>query len=191
MIEHGVIDRPSVTQSPREIDNIVIPGIIRPIKGYEYAIDALQYIEDVTLRIVGNVDDDEYHKSLVEKSKELEVNDRIDWDLRYIPESELFEIIKDADLILLPYNLDTSMSGILSHCISWKNITIVSDAPALVNTIQCEHAVVKQNGETISQRISELQSSPKMQLEILDKMSELSKRYSWDHTAIKTKEKYK
>jgi glycosyltransferase involved in cell wall biosynthesis len=191
VIPHGIIERDNVAQKPRNIETVVIPGIIRPIKGYEYAIQSLKHIDCVDLKIIGSIDDEDYYNSLRTLTDSIGVKERIQWTTKYVPESELHSIIRDADLILLPYDETTSMSGILAHCISWHNLTLVTDAPAFRSIINTNSVFIDRNDEkSIANTIKSLNSSEQMQMEIIEEFQNIASRDSWRNVSRKTAELY-
>ena len=192
VIEHGVIHRTNVHRKPREIRTILIPGLIRPIKGHDVAIEALPDIESMNLRIVGGIGDEDYFNNMKKRAEQLGVGEKIEWRTEFIPEEELFQEFRNADAVLLPYEEHTSMSGILSHCISWSIPTLMTDCPAFRDMISNDEVFLEERcGECIAHCLNELRTDFNRQRSIIDSFENLSREHSWENTAKSTVSSYK
>lgn len=110
-------------------------GQIRPYKNIELLIEAFQkfrYKDRAKLLIAGRPIDMEY----VEKLKKIKCSDNIILDPTYIPSSMMGKYIDDSDVLILPYNQDSSMnSGAMIMSFSYgrtvivPNIEMVSEFP--------------------------------------------------------------
>ncbi|MFB6187623.1 MAG: glycosyltransferase [Halobacteriaceae archaeon] len=191
VIEHGIINRPDFDRSPASIDRILFPGAIRNSKGHHLVIRALTQIDGVNLRIVGGISNAEYFNYLREVSNNLEINDRIQWVTQFVPEEQLFQELQIADLVILPYEKETAMSGILCHCISWQIPTILSDAPAFRHMVSCEDVYLKERSiETIVEQIQEFDSDIRKQECVINEFKKISSNYSWEKVAEDTNHVY-
>ncbi|WEL20597.1 Glycosyltransferase [Halorhabdus sp. BNX81] len=187
VIEHGVVARDNVDRHPREIDTILLPGGIRPIKGHEVVISALPSIENVELRIVGGIGNEEYFREIRSIADQLGVNDRIEWVTEFVPEETLFEAFQEADVVVLAYEHHTSMSGILSHTLSWHVPAIVTDCPAFRHMIECEDAfLAERDGSAVADRIRKFDSEREVQRRVIDAFAQTSRQFSWESVAGRT-----
>jgi glycosyltransferase involved in cell wall biosynthesis len=191
VIEHGVIHRTDVNRKSTDVETILFPGIVRPIKGHEIAVESLQYLDDVKLRIVGGIGDDEYWREVTDRITDLGVDDRIEVIAEYVPEERLFEELREADIVVLPYEPHTSMSGILAHCLSWRVPTLLTDCPAFRSVVECEEAFLpERTGCGIAKQVKEIRDDPTIQDRIIRAFGRLSEAYSWEATAERTVEVY-
>jgi len=186
-VPHGVIHRPDVDRQPTDVETILFPGIIRSIKGHLVAIEAMQYVDSATLRIVGSIRDEEHFAEMQDRIRELGLEDRIEVVAEFVPEEELFEELQRADLVVLPYDPDTSMSGMLSHCISWRVPTLLTDCPAFRSVVPCDAAFFPdRTGAAIGACIGNVQHDMERQAQIIEAFEQLSREYSWDSVAEQT-----
>lgn len=191
VVEHGVIHRPDFYREPAEADTVLFPGIIRPIKGHHIAVEAMQHLDDVTLRIVGGVGDQEYYDEICDLVEKLNLSDRVELVPEFVPEQELFRELREANLVILPYENHTSMSGMLSHCISWRVPTLVTDCPAFRSVLPCEEAFFeKRTPEEIATRIQDVSRDLAQQKRLIEQFRDLSEQYSWVMIGERTAEIY-
>lgn len=191
VVEHGVIHRPDIDRRPSEVETILLPGIIRPIKGHDVAVEAMQYLDGVTLRIVGSVGDDEYWAAVQDRIRELGMSDCVETVTEFVSEERLFEELREADLVVLPYEPHTSMSGILAHCLSWRVPVLLTDCAAFRSVVDCEAAFLpERSGSGIATRVEEIRDNPTAQNSLISAFGRLSEAYSWEGTAERTVDVY-
>lgn len=191
VIKHGIIERENIDREPSSIETILIPGIIRDAKGHHLVIRSLNRIEDIELRIVGSIDNNDYFEFICNLDKKLNVDERINWTTDFVPEQQLFDEIQNTDLVVLPYEVDTAMSGILCHCISWQVPTILSDSPTFRSVVSSDDVFLEnRSSESIAVKIRELDSDCEKQRDIIDEFKEISANNSWEKVAAKTSQVY-
>ncbi len=103
-------------------------GLLGPGKGIEWAIEALPGLRDLNPRylVLGTThptvlerQGDIYRDSLSRRAEELGVADLFELDASYLPVDELFDIVADADLVLLPYDSREQVtSGVLIEAVA-------------------------------------------------------------------------
>jgi glycosyltransferase involved in cell wall biosynthesis len=107
VIPHALLHTGSETSPPPEQTEprILFFGLIRPDKGLDVLIEALpavaQRVPDVRLEIVGSPRMP--IEPLRERATTLGLDDRITWDLRFVPEAEVPAVLDRARVIALPY----------------------------------------------------------------------------------------
>ncbi|RLM71385.1 glycosyltransferase [Halorubrum sp. Atlit-8R] len=191
VVEHGIIARENVNREPRQIETILFPGGIRPIKGHEVAISALTALDGINLRIVGGIGNERYYRGLRSQAKDLGVDNQIDWLNRFVSDDELFSEFQKADLVILPYESHTSMSGILSHAISWQVPVVLTDCPAFRHVVDCEEAfVTRRDGRAYAAAIQEMDRNKAVQQQLINEFQCTSKNYSWKSIAARTADIY-
>lgn len=142
VVPHGASDNRAGGIEPRSPDRVprmLTWGLIGPGKGIEWGIDALADLSDlgVVYDVVGETHPkvveqfgEDYRKSLMERAERLGVLDRVRFDDRYIATSELQEIVRGADLILLPYDSrDQVTSGVLVEAVTSVRPVVSTDFP--------------------------------------------------------------
>jgi glycosyltransferase involved in cell wall biosynthesis len=156
------------------------------------AIQALSYLDDIKVRIVGGVGDEEYYRRLLQLAKKLEVEEKIEWRDEFVPEKELFQEFERADAVLLPYEDHTSMSGILSHCISWNIPTLMTDCGSFRDMVPINEAFLpERTGRDIAEKLEQLSSDMDEQTRMITAFAGLADNYSWENTAAKTAQVYR
>jgi glycosyltransferase involved in cell wall biosynthesis len=102
-------------------------GTLKPYKGVDKLIEALSKIpkeEEVVLKISGRPRMDV--ETLKRKADELGISEKIDWDLRFVPEEEVPNIFREADVLVLPYRT-IDASGVLTKALLFGTPVIASD----------------------------------------------------------------
>lgn len=89
---------------------LLFVGAVKPYKNVELLIDVLKEVNDCTLHltIAGKAKDEEYRQYIVEYARGLP---SVDLKLNFIPDSEIANLIREADLIVLPYDLKSSLNS--------------------------------------------------------------------------------
>lgn len=126
VIPHGTTWSPQpVNPAPRR--ELITWGLLGPGKGIERALAALASITDiepaVRYRIVGRThpmevarSGDSYRSKLQRLVFEYGIHDRVEFIDRYVDESQLFELVRSSDLVVVPYdNHDQVSSGVIAE----------------------------------------------------------------------------
>ncbi|HEX6490368.1 MAG TPA: glycosyltransferase family 4 protein [Gaiellaceae bacterium] len=126
-IPHPVFPAPRALPPPRG-ETLLFFGLIRDYKGLDVLVRALAEIPEARLVVAGDpVDPIEPVRSL---ARELGVEGRIEWQLGYLPETEVTELMERAAVVVLPYRrLDSS--GVLATAIGYRRPVVVSDVGSL------------------------------------------------------------
>lgn len=191
VIPHGVLEHGDVEREPADVNDLLIPGLIRRIKGHSNLIKALNHLpENVTLRIAGSASSPEYGTEIEELIDSEGLSKRIIWEDEFLPEEEMFQQIREADLIVLPYEEHTSMSGILAHCISWKTPTLVTDCPSFRCVINTEEAFLDGRSPELIANSIERANSKAVQRKIINGFEELVSEYNWRRVSQMTGNTY-
>ncbi|MDV4150303.1 glycosyltransferase family 4 protein [Clostridium sp. AL.422] len=102
----------------------LILGYISPYKNIEILIDIFSKVKEnnIKLLIAGKPCSDEYKKELVKK---IDNNKNIITDFRYIPDEEMSSYYNTSDIVILPYNQESSLnSGAVYLSFSLKRTVI-------------------------------------------------------------------
>jgi glycosyltransferase involved in cell wall biosynthesis len=188
VVPHGVIHRSDHDRTPRQARQLLLPGFVHPRKGHDLALQALAELPPAfTLTVVGGTASDEYLASLRNLAVELGVEDRVSWEPEFVPEGQLFDEFQNSDLVVLPYRRHAAMSGILSHCISWRVPSVVSQAPTLTSAIPCEEVFFSpRTPDALAEQIRRVADDEAVQREIISTLNALGWEWSWERVADRT-----
>jgi polysaccharide biosynthesis protein PslF len=131
VIPHGAIDHgptSSVEQQPVDRPLVLTWGLIGPGKGIEWAIDAMVGLRDLQPRylVMGRShpkvvqrDGEAYRDGLAQRARDAGVHDLVELDDRYLSVGELAELVRQADVVLLPYDSREQVtSGVLIEAVA-------------------------------------------------------------------------
>ena len=116
-------------------------GLIGPGKGIEWGIEAMAQLSDlepgVSYYIVGETHPkvverfgERYREGLVARAEQFGVADRVHFVDRYMATSELHELVRRADVVLLPYDSrDQVTSGVLVEAVTSVKPVVSTDFP--------------------------------------------------------------
>jgi glycosyltransferase involved in cell wall biosynthesis len=120
-------------------------GLLGPGKGVEWAIDALPGLRDLNPRylVLGTThprvlerEGDAYRDSLSRRARDLGVTDLFELDGTYLPVSDLFDVVSDADLVLLPYDSREQVtSGVLIEAVAAGRPVVSTTFPHAVELL--------------------------------------------------------
>ena len=131
VIPHGAVDHgptSSVDQQPVDRPLVLTWGLIGPGKGIEWAIDAMVGLRDLQPRylVMGRShpkvvqrDGEAYRDGLAQRARDAGVHDIVELDDRYLGVGELAELVRQADVVLLPYDSREQVtSGVLIEAVA-------------------------------------------------------------------------
>ncbi len=116
-------------------------GLIGPGKGIEWGIDAMAQLRDldppVSYHVVGETHPkvvewmgEQYRESLVARAADQGVPDRVRFVDRYMGTEQLQELVRRADVVLLPYDSrDQVTSGVLVEAVTSLKPVVSTDFP--------------------------------------------------------------
>lgn len=113
-------------------------GQIKKVKGVDLLLKAMANIykkrDDIYLVVAGSVwkDDREGYEQLID---ELNIREKIKWDIRYIPDDEVKFFYSAADVCVLPYT-DVYQSGVIQLVYAYKKAAVASKLPAFTQFVK-------------------------------------------------------
>jgi glycosyltransferase involved in cell wall biosynthesis len=118
-IPHPVFERDAVP--PPQGRTLLFFGLIRDYKGLDVLLSALPEIPDARLVVAGDP---------LDPVEPVQLDGRIEWRLRFLPEDEVRELMATAAAVVLPYRrLDSS--GVLATAIGYRRPVVVTDVGSL------------------------------------------------------------
>jgi glycosyltransferase involved in cell wall biosynthesis len=131
VIPHGAVDHTPATvveRAPGGRPLVLTWGLIGPGKGIEWAIDAMAGLRDLQPRYlvmgkshpkVVQAHGEAYRDGLARRARDAGVHDLVEFDDRYLTVGELAELVRQADVVLLPYDSREQVtSGVLIEAVA-------------------------------------------------------------------------
>jgi len=171
---------------------LLCTGFVRPDKGYEYAIEALDSLKkknmQLKLIIAGTPNTMEgwnYLSSLKKQGKKLHLSGDVIFDTRYLPEKDLLDYFASSDLLLLPYSRRVGPSGPLAIAASSGLPTIMTVDPkfALSNVSPFVKLVPPKNSKALASMIEKMFDDDQTMEKMVNEALAFSSKYSFDEVA--------
>ncbi|MEZ3172368.1 glycosyltransferase [Halorubrum sp. RMP-47] len=202
VIPHGVICRDSCKIVPDAIEEIVIPGMVRPNKRHDNLIKSLEYLparieiqmvgrkDSMSFPLIGDLIGNGYFSEIECLVNSSSISNRVEWCQEFVSEDDLFHIIDSADLIVLPYDSSSAMSGIIAHCVSFKTPVLVTGSETFRDVFSEDEVFLDGNSpKEIASSVMRAQDQVVRQ-KIINELSEKSIEYSWREIANCTAKTY-
>lgn len=198
VIPHGALDyltrQATVEPLPPELAGVEGPvilafGLVRPYKGTEVLIQALDQVPEAELWVVG--------KPMMEMSEIRELADarpgRVRFVERFVPDQEIPAFMRRADLVCLPYR-NIEQSGVLYAALAFGKPLVLSDVGGFPEIAAEGAARLHPAGDStaLGLLLSELLSSPEELRSLGDAALRLAAdRYSWNQIGRQTAALYR
>jgi glycosyltransferase involved in cell wall biosynthesis len=114
--------------APRE--RLLFFGVIRPNKGVDVLLRALELLPRCDLTVAGQAEDAHY----LEQVRRLALRfppDRVELIDRYVSEDEMTGLFRRSRLVVLPYTSFAAQSGVLHQALAYGRPVVVTDVGAL------------------------------------------------------------
>ena len=163
VVPHGArasLGGPSLATGTRPV--VLTWGLIGPGKGLEMAIDAFAGLQDLdplpryvilgkTHPKVQAAQGDAYLESLVARVHDLGLDDVVEFDGRYLDTEALSVAVRQADLVLLPYeSTEQVTSGVLVEAIAAGKPVIATAFPHAIELLGTDAGIVVPHGDPIA-----------------------------------------
>lgn len=177
-IDHGAVDHgtvggaPAVERAPGERPVVLTWGLIGPGKGIEWAIDAMAGLRDLRPRylVVGRThpkvvqrDGEAYRDSLAARAHAAGLQDVLELEDRYLGDAELGEMVRRADVVLLPYDSREQVtSGVLIEAVAAGRPVVSTAFPHAVELLgdQTGLVVPQRDPAALSEALRRVLSEP-------------------------------
>ena len=118
-IPHAVFEGEELP--PPQGRTLLFFGLIREYKGLDVLLSALPEIPDARLIVAGDP---------VDPVEPVDLDGKVEWRLRFLPNKEVRELMSRAAAVVLPYRkLDSS--GVLATAIGYRRPVVVTDVGSL------------------------------------------------------------
>ncbi|WP_111669236.1 glycosyltransferase [Algoriphagus litoralis] len=154
---------PILSSAAPQVENpikLVFIGAVKPYKNIELLIQlARKFPTTIQISILGNPNSQGYKEELLKLGSGLA---NLILRLEFIPDEEIPEILSKSDLVILPYNMDSSLnSGTVLLAFSYQK-TVICPQIGTVNDFGKENAAIfsyvysseKEHMEKLSDRIN-------------------------------------
>lgn len=123
---YGPLPEKTLSLAPSEPLVLLFMGAVKPYKNIEILIQAVSlFKEKVKLVIAGNPNTPAYHQKIYDLASSA---GNIDLRLKFIPDHEIPSLIKESDVLVLPYDLGSSLnSGTVILAFSYMKTVICPD----------------------------------------------------------------
>jgi glycosyltransferase involved in cell wall biosynthesis len=197
VIPHGPLqyynsEEACIRKTPAEEQTLLFFGRIERYKGLDVLIRAFaqlpgERITNTRLVIAGTAGFD--LAPLRNLSKRLRVEERISWDVRFIPEEEIPALFRAASVVVLPY-LDIDQSGVLMTALAFDKAIVASRVGGIAETIQDGvHGLLTEPGsvESLAKALESLLTNVELRRSMENSVRQLRTReLSWESVAQKT-----
>jgi len=194
MVPHGAmpgLDVPSVASGPRPV--ALTWGLIGPGKGLETALDAFAAVKDLqplpryvilgkTHPKVQAAQGDSYLEGLKAKAHALGLEDVVEFDNRYLDTESLAAEIRQADVVLLPYeSTEQVTSGVLVEALAAGKPVVATDFPHAVEMLAngAGALVPHSEPEAMASALRSLFSEPGVAARMATKATSLGSTLHW------------
>ncbi|MFI5341330.1 MAG: glycosyltransferase [Candidatus Methylomirabilales bacterium] len=167
-------------------------GFIQPNKNYELAVQALAHLpSDVVLLLVGGVrtaGEAWYGARIEALASSLGVASRVRIT-GFLPREELGPALSAADLYLLPYVAESSVSYSARVCLAYEKPLLASAVEAfqeLRERYRCVELFISADPAVLAGHILELLNDPARRAALVKEARTLIRERSWRHVAAET-----
>jgi glycosyltransferase involved in cell wall biosynthesis len=194
VIPHGVLSMTPVAAPTIEggEKTILLFGKLKPYKGLDLLIEAFGRLPEALrararLKIVGEPFMDV--EPLRSRAAELDIADRIDWDPRYVPDSEIGGLLASANVLVFPYR-EIDVSGVLMACFPYAKPIVATRIGGFAKLIEdgvSGRLVAPEDPEGLAAALGEVLSDPEKAARYGAAAQALVARVpSWDEIARRT-----
>jgi glycosyltransferase involved in cell wall biosynthesis len=179
---------------------ILIFGFIRPEKGIEVALNAMNIVKEsvpsALLLIAGKPQDEEGKKYLLqlkEISRNLNLRNNVRFDSEFISDEQLPDYFGASAVVLVPYTESVGASGPIHNYAGYGVPILASDVGYHMKE-SLNHSVVTfrtEDHEDLAEKLVHLLTNEGLRQELGKKIADYSKKETWSTAAKRTIKYYK
>lgn len=179
---------------PKNAKVILFFGIIREYKGLDILLSAFailrQKIPEAYLVIAGMPWENwDKYQMYIDRYR---LENSIKKNLYFIPENEIELYFKSTDLVALPYTHFDAQSGVAAMALPFGRSIIVTNNGGLVQLVKDKRVVTKpKDKKDLAEKMMLVLNNPNLQEKLEEDSLALSREFSWDAIANKTKAIYR
>jgi glycosyltransferase involved in cell wall biosynthesis len=123
------------TELPRERLELLFFGLVRPYKGLEDLVAALEKLDPATVRLTVAGEWWGQQEKLLSRCRHLEASGQLRLINRYLSDQETADLFAECHAVALPYRKATN-SGVLAHAIEARKPVIATSVGALPSLVK-------------------------------------------------------
>jgi glycosyltransferase involved in cell wall biosynthesis len=168
-------------------------GLLGPGKGIEWAIQAVASLQDLdpapryvvageTHPRVLERDGDAYRDGLMARAAELGVEDRVEFDGRYLDQTSLRKLVASADVVVLPYDSkDQVTSGVLTEAVTCRRPVVATAFPHAVELLSGGAGIVvpQRDAPAIAVAVRRILAEPGVSASMVRAAEKLAPDLTW------------
>ncbi|WP_128331189.1 glycosyltransferase family 4 protein [Apibacter sp. HY039] len=187
----------SISHIENKVFTILFFGQIKKVKGLDILLNAVKKIKSkgykLNLIIAGKPWKSDLN-DYTEMIKDLDINDMVTTNFRYIEDSEVAEFYSKADLIILPYRR-IFQSGVLLLSMSYGKPVLCSNLQAFKNLIKNKETgflFKNEDSDDLADAIICIMDNPKLLNEVsINAYNYIKKYHNWEIIGENTSSFYK
>lgn len=192
VIYHGVFVPKDIVFARKPWDNhsinLLMYGSQNWYKGTDILVQSLKYIPEnikpfIHVMICGVID-----KEMENACKIDDTSIDVKWENYFLSDNQLYDRIKDSDIIILPYRR-ISQSGVLLLALATKRLIITSNLPTFMetlNTLDPSLFFESENPLSLAKLITRYVNDTIDRNTVYNNLNLLLDKYSWEKSALKT-----
>ncbi|AWW29640.1 glycosyltransferase [Echinicola strongylocentroti] len=184
---YGSVSDNAPSDSPKL--HLLFMGAVKPYKNIELLINTIGPMgKEVSLTIAGKPKDSEYHDTLTKIAAKFP---NIDLVLEFIPDGLLPELIGKADILILPYDLKSSLnSGTVMLAFSYQKTVICPEIGTLVDLQEAKDHFFGYRYQSTTEHMEKIRSTIQKAINLkkdhptaLDEMGQKMREYVLTHNS--------
>jgi polysaccharide biosynthesis protein PslF len=197
VVPHGAATPPAAarTAGPRPRPRLLTWGLLGPGKGIEWAVDAIAQIVDLQpdYLIAGAThpkvlarNGESYRQMLVERVRAARLESFVSFDDSYRDLASLTELIRSADLVVLPYDSEDQVtSGVLVDAVAAGRPVVATAFPHAVELLESGAGIVvpQRDPAALAAAIRSVFSDPSLHRSMEQEARRLAPELSWSAVA--------
>ena len=192
IVPHALFDdgRP-IERKPQAAPTILFFGLIRPDKGLDVLIEALPDVPGARLEVIGSPR--MAIEPLQERARELGLEERIRWDLRFVDDATRDAAFARASVVCLPYRWIEG-SGVLATALA-RGVPVVTTSAGSFPELCAEYdlgvPVSPDNPAELARALIGMLADGPVRSAALAGIARSRRELTWEHVAQQTEQLYR
>jgi glycosyltransferase involved in cell wall biosynthesis len=197
VIPHGASDNRVAAASSRDAvrPKVLTWGLLAPRKGIEHAIDAMALLRDrgvqVDYQVAGQThprelsrNGENYRRALKTRALSGHIGDRVHFDGRFLSAAALGQLIRTADVVLLPYDSSEQVtSGVLIEAVTAGRPVVSTCFPHAVELLRAGLVVDQRDPAGLAKAVQRVLTEPGLSARMSQYSADLAPQLMWPAVA--------